>query len=162
MQLEWDGTKAESNLKKHGVSFDEAVTVFYDPSAATFGDPDHSQEESRLITVGYSVRGRLLVVSHVERGSITRVISARCASPAKGSVMKGKTRVQGDDLRPEYNFDYSKAVRGKYYRRIMREGANVAILEPDVAKAFRTSAAVNKALRSLLQISETTRRLTRP
>jgi hypothetical protein len=76
--------------------------------------------------------------------------------------MKGKTRVHGDDLRPEYNFDYSKAVRGKYYRRIMREGANVAILEPDVAKAFRTSAAVNEALRSLLQISETTRRLTRP
>jgi len=76
--------------------------------------------------------------------------------------MKGKTRVQGDDLRPEYNFDYSKAVRGKYYRRIMREGANVAILEPDVAKAFRTSAAVNEALRSLLQISETTRRLTTP
>ena len=76
--------------------------------------------------------------------------------------MKGKTRVQGDDLRPEYNFDYSNAVRGKNYRRIMREGANVAILEPDVAKAFRTSAAVNEALRSLLQISETTRRLTRP
>ena len=76
--------------------------------------------------------------------------------------MKGKTRVQGDDLRPEYNFDYSKAVRGKYYRRIMKEGTNVAILEPDVAKAFRTSAAVNEALRSLLQISETTRRLTRP
>ena len=76
--------------------------------------------------------------------------------------MKGKTRVQTDELRPEYNFDYSKAVRGKYYRRILREGANVAILEPDVAKAFRTSAAVNEALRSLLQISETTRRLTRP
>ena len=76
--------------------------------------------------------------------------------------MKAKTQVQADELRPEYNFDYSKAVRGKYYRRIMREGANVAILEPDVAKAFRTSAAVNEALRSLLQISETTRRLTRP
>jgi len=76
--------------------------------------------------------------------------------------MKGKMRAQGDDLRPEYNFDYSKAVRGKYYRRIMKEGTNVAILEPDVAKAFRTSAAVNEALRSLLQISETTRRLTRP
>jgi hypothetical protein len=76
--------------------------------------------------------------------------------------MRGKTRAQEDDLRPEYNFDYSKAVRGKYYRRIMKEGTNVAILEPDVAKAFRTSAAVNEALRSLLQISETTRRLTRP
>ena len=68
MRFEWDGTKAASNLKKHRVSFDEAVTVFYDPLAATFGDPDHSQEESRLITVGYSARGRLLVVSHVERG----------------------------------------------------------------------------------------------
>jgi hypothetical protein len=76
--------------------------------------------------------------------------------------MKGKIRAQRGVLRPEYNFDYSKAVRGKYYRRIMREGANVAILEPDVAKAFRTSAAVNEALRSLLQICGTTRRLARP
>ncbi len=75
--------------------------------------------------------------------------------------MKAKTPVQQDDMRPEYNFDYSTAVRGKYYRRIMREGANVAVLEPDVAKVFRTSAAVNEALRSLLQISETTRRLAR-
>jgi hypothetical protein len=65
-------------------------------------------------------------------------------------------------MRSEYNFDYSTAVRGKYYRRIMREGANVAVLEPDVAKAFRNSAAVNEALRSLLRISETTRRLTSP
>ena len=56
MRFEWDGTKAASNLKKHRVSFDEAVTVFYDPLAATFGDPDHSQDESRLITVGYSAR----------------------------------------------------------------------------------------------------------
>jgi hypothetical protein len=65
-------------------------------------------------------------------------------------------------MRSEYNFDYSTAVRGKYYRRIMREGANVAVLEPDVAKAFRNSAAVNEALRSLLRISQTTRRLTSP
>jgi hypothetical protein len=90
MQLEWGGTKAETNFKKYGVSFDEAVTVFYDPLAATFGDPDHSQEESRLITVGYSVRGRLLVVSHVERGSITRVISARCASPRERNRHEGE------------------------------------------------------------------------
>jgi hypothetical protein len=76
--------------------------------------------------------------------------------------MKAKSPVQPDDLRPEYHFDYSTAVRGKYYRRIMREGANVAVLEPDVAKVFRSSAAVNEALRSLLRISEATRRLTRP
>ncbi len=75
--------------------------------------------------------------------------------------MKAKSPVQPDDMRPEYNFDYSTAVRGKYYRRIMREGANVAVLEPDVAKVFRNSAAVNEALRSLLRIYETTRRLAR-
>lgn len=60
----------------------------------------------------------------------------------------------------EYEFDYSKAVRGKYYRRLLKEGANVVVLEPDVAKAFRSSAAVNDALRSLLRVSEVTRRLT--
>ena len=75
--------------------------------------------------------------------------------------MKRKSGSQSNDLRPEYVFDYSKAVRGKYYRRLIREGANVAVLEPDVAAAFRDSAAVNDALRSLLQVSETTRRLTR-
>jgi uncharacterized protein len=80
MRFEWDGSKAASNLKKHRASFDEAVTVFYDPLAATFGDPDHSEEESRVITVGYSARGRLLVVSHVERGDATRLISARRAT----------------------------------------------------------------------------------
>ena len=76
--------------------------------------------------------------------------------------MKAKSPAQPDDMRREYNFDYSTAVRGKYYRRIMREGANIAVLEPDVAKAFRNSAAVNEALRSLLRISATTRRLTKP
>ena len=76
--------------------------------------------------------------------------------------MKTKRPAQADDLRPEYNFDYPTAVRGKYYRRLMREGANVAVLKPDVAKVFRTSAAVNESLRFLLQVSESTRRLTRP
>jgi uncharacterized DUF497 family protein len=56
MRFEWDGDKAAENLKKHRVSFDEAVAVFYDPLAATFDDPDHSDEENRLVTVGYSAR----------------------------------------------------------------------------------------------------------
>ena len=72
---------------------------------------------------------------------------------------KGPTALS-DDMRPEYDFDYSKAVRGKYYRRLLREGANVAVLDPDVAKVFRSSSAVNEALRSLLRMSEVTRRLT--
>jgi len=73
--------------------------------------------------------------------------------------MKRKKNKQ-DEMRDEYTFDYSKAVRGKYFQRLMKEGANVVVLEPDVAKAFRGSAAVNDALRSLLQVSKTTLRLT--
>ncbi len=73
--------------------------------------------------------------------------------------MKRK-KTSRDELRDEYVFDYSKAVKGKYIQRLMKEGANVVVLEPDVAKAFRGSAAVNDALRSLLQVSKTTLRLT--
>jgi hypothetical protein len=63
-------------------------------------------------------------------------------------------------MRSEYTFDYATAVRGKYYRKLLKEGTNVAVLEPDVAEAFRDSASVNAALRSLLEVSEATRRLT--
>jgi uncharacterized DUF497 family protein len=80
MRFEWDRRKATRNQRKHGVSFDEAVTVFYDPLAATFDDPDHSVDESRFITVGYSSGHRLLVVSYTERGTTIRIISARRAN----------------------------------------------------------------------------------
>ena len=93
MRFEWDGTKATSNLKKHRVSFDEAVTVFYDPLAASFADPDHSDDESRLVTVGYSTQGRLLVVCHVERRGVVRLISARRATPPE------RRRHEGDEPR---------------------------------------------------------------
>ena len=75
--------------------------------------------------------------------------------------MKAKTKKISDELRPEYNFDYSKAVRGKYYKRILEEGANVVMLEPDIAKAFVDSAAVNDALRLLLDLAKTTQRQTK-
>ena len=80
MQFEWDPRKANQNLKKHGVSFDEAVTAFYDPLSATFDDPDHSLDEQRYITVAHSSKNRLLVVAHSEREDITRIISARPAT----------------------------------------------------------------------------------
>ena len=80
MQFEWDREKAKKNYRKHKVSFDEAMTVFYDPLSATFDDPDHSVGEQRLITMGYSPRGRLLVVSHTERIKAIRIISARLAT----------------------------------------------------------------------------------
>jgi hypothetical protein len=74
--------------------------------------------------------------------------------------MKDKKKKIEDELRPEYDFDYSKAVRGKYYQRLLKEGSNVVILDPDVAKAFRDSVSVNDALRSLLELTRSTRRLT--
>ena len=75
--------------------------------------------------------------------------------------MKDKRKKSQDELRPEYNFDYSKAVRGKYYKKLMEEGSNIVVLEPDVAKAFHDSASVNEALRSLLDLTRSTQRLTR-
>jgi uncharacterized DUF497 family protein len=77
MRFEWDPKKAAANLKKHGVSFQEAATVFGDPLAITFQDPDHSEDEERQLTFGLSLQRRLIVVSHVERKDVTRIISAR-------------------------------------------------------------------------------------
>lgn len=75
--------------------------------------------------------------------------------------MKSKaSKASVDDLRPEYDFDYSKAVRGKYYQRLIEEGSNVIILDHDIAKAFQDSASVNEALRSLLELTNATKRLT--
>jgi hypothetical protein len=74
--------------------------------------------------------------------------------------MKQKPKAVRDGMRPEYEFDYSTATRGKYHRRLVKEGANVIVLDPDVAKAFRDSEAVNEALRSLLRMSAVTMRLT--
>ena len=74
--------------------------------------------------------------------------------------MKSRPQRTHNELRPEYDFDYSKAIRGKYYRRLLKEKANIVVLDPDIAKAFRDSAAVNDVLRSLLELARSTRRLT--
>ena len=70
---------------------------------------------------------------------------------------KGST---ANEMRAEYKFDYSKAVRGKYYQRLLKEGANIVVLEPDIARAFPDSASVNEALRVMLKAGRTVRRLT--
>ena len=77
MEFEWDKGKAELNLKKHGTAFREAATVFGDPLAITFDDPDHSVDEDRFITFGLSRFNHQLVVSHTEREGKMRIISAR-------------------------------------------------------------------------------------
>jgi uncharacterized DUF497 family protein len=78
---EWDSQKADANARKHGVPFNEALTVFRDPLALTFDDPDHSTDERHFITIGVSDRNRILFVAHVERGfDRIRIISARKAT----------------------------------------------------------------------------------
>jgi uncharacterized DUF497 family protein len=77
MNFEWDESKASDNFRKHGVSFDEATTVFGDPLALTFDDPLHSIKEDRYLTFGHTSLGRLIVVSHTDRNGRIRPISAR-------------------------------------------------------------------------------------
>jgi len=86
MHFEWDSAKAASNIRKHGVSFEEAVSVFYDALAATGTDPDHSVDEERFVTFGVSSTGRLLVVSHTEHEAAIRIISARAATPSERRI----------------------------------------------------------------------------
>ena len=79
MDFEWDTEKAKTNVDKHGVDFAESSTVFGDAFALTIFDPDHSSSEDRYVTIGFSDRGRLLIVWHTDRGDITRLIGARIA-----------------------------------------------------------------------------------
>ena len=83
IQFEWDPAKAESNRRKHGVSFPEATTIFGDPLSLTVVDPDHSTDEDRFLTIGVSYQARLLVVSHSDSGETIRIISARRARPSE-------------------------------------------------------------------------------
>lgn len=82
MRFEWAENKAEGNLFKHGVSFEEAATVFGDPLSDTFDDPDHSRDERRFVIIGVSEKGRMLIVAHTDDGEVVRIISAR--EPTRG------------------------------------------------------------------------------
>jgi hypothetical protein len=81
--FEWSAGKATENLRKHGVSFEDAADVFLDPLATTFPDPDHSTDERREITIGHTIRQRLVFVAHCERGKRIRIISARMATQSE-------------------------------------------------------------------------------
>lgn len=86
LKFEWDARKAALNLRKHGISFEEAATVFGDALAYTFVDPDHSLGEHRFLTIGVSAHDRTLLVVHAERGQDIRIISARRATRREQSI----------------------------------------------------------------------------
>ena len=90
MEFEWDNNKEVKNEKKHSVSFHEAATVFGDPLALTFDDPDHSVNEQRFITFGVSRLNRYIIVAHTERGGKIRIISAR-------KMLKYERKIYGED-----------------------------------------------------------------
>ncbi len=81
--FDWDTDKADVNLRKHGISFEAAMTVFSDPLALTFFDAEHSADEDRYLTIGFASSGTMVVVVHTERGDSTRLISARIATSSE-------------------------------------------------------------------------------
>jgi hypothetical protein len=87
--LRWDPKKATANIRKHGVDFHEAATVLNDPLSTTFPDPEHSRHEQRVLTVGLSTPGRLLVVAHTEERDTVRIISARRATRRERRFYEG-------------------------------------------------------------------------
>jgi uncharacterized DUF497 family protein len=152
MNFDWDSQKAEVNVREHGVSFDEAATVFLDPMAVSGLDPEHSVGEDRYITFGYSRLGRLLAVCYTYRPGAIQVIRRA----AKGASMKS---VKEEILSEYKRSDFAKLERGKFYAEVVK-GASVALLDPAVAKAFPTSEEVNEALLGLLQLAQKTARTT--
>jgi uncharacterized protein len=92
MKFEWDTGKEALNQRKHKVSFQEAATVFGDPLSTTVPDPDHSMMEQRFLTVGFSVRHRPLIVSHLDRGDAVRIISARSLTKSERKTYEQKIK----------------------------------------------------------------------
>ena len=90
--FEWDKEKAATNLKKHGVSFEEAETVFSDPLSLTVPDPLHSDDENRLVITGCSIRERQIVVVHTDRNDKIRIVTARLATPSERRKYEQETK----------------------------------------------------------------------
>jgi len=92
VEFEWDPEKDHANQAKHDVSFDEASTVFGDPLAITVDDPDHSLDENRMLTTGWSNRGRVIIVAHTDRDDRIRIISARAVTAAERRDYEEETK----------------------------------------------------------------------
>lgn len=94
MEFEWDPKKAAENLRKHGVDFTEAATVFGDPLSITYYDPDHAGDEDRYIIIGMSSRHRWLIVAHSDRQERTRLISAREVTRRERKLYEGENSLK--------------------------------------------------------------------
>jgi hypothetical protein len=154
----WSGRKAQENIEKHGVSFEEAWTIFGDPLVQTYPDPDHSLSENRFLAVGHSATGILLITGFTIIGDQPWLITARAVTRAEkrrymrgdeisDALLKRHDDDEDDDLRPFYEFDKMKGIVGKHYFPYL--GIRVT-LDEDVARYFPTEDLVNAALRVLI------------
>ena len=151
--FQFDPKKAESNARKHGISFAEAMTIFDDPLASTLPDDQHSFEEDRFITVGTSSRHRILFVVYTDTISASASsVPALLPQPRSNSMKKSS---ESDPLAHRPALDFSKGVRGKHHAR-MQQGTNIVFIAPDLLDTFPDSDSVNEALRSLKKIAART------
>ena len=154
LRFEWDPNKAEANLVKHEVSFEEAVTVFADPLARIFPDEEHSVDELREIIIGHSAGPQLILMNFTSIDDRVRISvhAKRLAGSAKimkKTLGRKKKPVNEETLRSEYRFDYSKSQPNRFAAKMSKETVAV-VLEPDVAKIFKSSEVVNALLRSII------------
>lgn len=150
MKVTWDPAKAEENLRKHGVAFEDASGVFDDPLVASMHDLDHSEGELHQLSIGESNTRRIVVVWYVLRNEVPHLIGARKASSAeKKRFMRGdeiRDEPALDEMKDEY--DFTDAVQGpKSWLNLRRR----IWLDADVAKAFRSEEIVNDTLRALMR-----------
>jgi uncharacterized DUF497 family protein len=147
IKFEWDRRKAQQNVRKHRVDFIEASTVFADTLSLTIPDPDHSEDEVRWVTIGVSNRSAYsLWTIQKNRKQFVLLLPEGLTALSGGSMKKG---IRKEEIRDHY--DFSGGVRGKYAARYA-EGANVVVLDPDVARLFPNGQAVNETLRAVAEI----------
>jgi uncharacterized DUF497 family protein len=146
--FEWDANKARTNLTKHGITFEEAATVFGDSRSLTIPDPVHSAVETVLSLSALPIVESCWLSSIPNEARISASSTRESRADESDRIMK-KVREKNNEMLREY--DFSQGVRGKYARRYAR-GSNVVVLEPDVARVFPNAEAVNSSLRSLAEI----------
>jgi uncharacterized DUF497 family protein len=145
--FEWDDEKALENLRKHGISFSEASMVFADSLSRTIPDPLHSEAEERMIILASRACNTpwLWCIPIAERSSELL---------APGTPRREREKIMSEEENKEVEmldeYDFSTGVIGKYAKQYA-EGTNIVLLEPDVAKVFPDSAAVNQALRQIIE-----------
>lgn len=151
MEFEWNPKKAKSNFKKHGVSFEEASSVFGDALAVIYEDPDHSVDENRFLIIGTSIRDHYFTSpSLMMANTLESLVRVNLQSVRRNS-MKKKTGKASDEMRPEYDLKKLKFVGRGIYAERYRSGTNLVLLDRDVREAFPDDESVNEALRVIVK-----------